>query len=315
MAQTKHQNLIIIGSGPAGLTAGIYAGRARLNPLILQGKKPGGQLMGTTYVNNWPGEINILGPELMLKIQNHAVHTGCELSPESVIKTDLAKKPFTIWTHRGKELTADALIIASGSLPKMLNCPGEAEYWGKGVTSCAVCDAALYQNKNVVIVGGGDSAMEYVFALSKYTDKITVVHILDKLTATYVCQQRILELPTVKIIYSSTVSEIHGSEGHVTGVTITNQKTKEQVNMATDGVFLAIGLIPNSAIVKDQLELDEQGYIKVKNHTHTSIAGVFAAGDVIDPRYRQAISSAGSGCMAALDAERYLNDFSVSHER
>lgn len=311
----KHQNLIIIGSGPAGLTAGIYAGRARLNPLILQGKAPGGQLMGTTYVNNWPGEVSILGPELMMKIQSHALRTGCEFLPESVIKTDLSKRPFTITTHRDKELTADALIIATGSVPKMLNCPGEAEYWGKGVTSCAVCDSALYQDKNVVIVGGGDSAMEYVFALAKYTDKITVVHILDKLTAAPALQQRLHEFPTIKIIYKSTVTEIHGSDGHVTGVTITNQTSHESLELQTDGVFLAIGLNPNSAIVKGQLELDGQGYIKVSNHAQTNIPGVFAAGDVIDSRYRQAISSAGSGCMAALDAERYLCELSIDHDR
>ena len=315
MAQTNHHNLIIIGSGPAGLTAGIYAGRARLNPLIIQGKTPGGQLMGTTYVNNWPGQISILGPELMMKIQNHALQTGCELLPESVIKTDLSKKPFTVLTHRGKELSADALIIATGSVPKMLNCPGEAEYWGKGITSCAVCDSALYQDKKVVIVGGGDSAMEYVFALAKYTEKITVVHILDKLTAAPDLQQRINEFPTVNIIYSSTVTEIHGADGHVTGVTITNQKTHEQLKLQTDGLFLAIGLNPNSAIVKGQLELNGHGYIKVSRMAQTSVSGVFAAGDVIDPRYRQAISSAGSGCMAALDAERYLSELSIGHER
>ena len=314
MANTKHLNLIIIGSGPAGLTAGIYAGRARLNTLILQGKAPGGQLMGTTYVNNWPGEVSILGPELMMKIQNHTLHTGCEFLPESVVKTDFSKKPFTIWTHRGKELSADAVIIATGSVPKMLNCPGEAEYWGKGVTSCAVCDSALYQDKPVVIVGGGDSAMEYVFALAKYTDKITVVHILDKLTAAPDLQNRVSEFPTVKIIYSSTVTEIHGADGHVTGVTIKNQISGTQSNLQTDGVFLAIGLSPNSAIVKGQLELDKQGYIKVSRLTHTSIPGVFAAGDVIDPRYRQAISSAGSGCMAALDAERYLTNLLIGRE-
>ena len=314
MSQMNHRNLIIIGSGPAGLTAGIYAGRAKLNPMVIQGKQPGGQLMGTTYVNNWPGETSILGPELMMKIQNHALQTGCELLPESVIKTDLSKRPFIVTTHRGKEFSADALIIATGSVPKMLNCPGEAEYWGKGVTSCAVCDSALYQDKNVIIVGGGDSAMEYVFALAKYTHKITVVHILDKLTAAPALQQRIAEFPSVNIIYSSTITEIHGSNGHVSGVTLTSKITNEQSELQTDGLFLAIGLNPNSDIVKDQLELDRQGYIKVSHLSQTSIPGVFAAGDVIDPRYRQAISSAGSGCMASLDAEKYLCELSIGQK-
>lgn len=306
MALTKHNTLIIIGSGPAGLTAGIYAARARLNPLIIQGKKPGGQLMGTSYVNNWPGNINILGPDLMTNIQNHAVQAGCELLPETVIKTDLSKKPFTLWTHRGKELTSDALIIATGSVHRSLNCPGEAEYWGKGVTTCAVCDAALYPEKPVVIVGGGDTAMEYMIALSKYTTNITLIHILDHLTASATLQQKLSNYPYVNIIYNSTVTEIKGNDGHVTSVVIMNQITHEQKQLVTDGVFLAIGLNPNTSMVKDQLELDPLGYIKVTDHTHTSIKGVFAAGDVVDPRYRQAITSAGSGCMAALDAERYL---------
>jgi thioredoxin reductase (NADPH) len=308
MAQTKHNSIIIIGSGPAGLTAGIYTARARLNPLVIQGKKPGGQLMGTSYVNNWPGKINILGPDLMMNIQNHAIQAGCELLPESVIKTDLSKTPFTVWTHRGKELTADALIIATGSVPKSLNCPGEAEYWGKGVSTCAVCDAALYPDKNVIIVGGGDTALEYVSALSKYTSKITIVHILDHLTASASLQHRLKEYPHINIIYNTTVSEIHGANGQINSVTVMNQLTQEKTQLLTDGVFLAIGLNPNTSMVKDQLELDSYGYIKVTDHTRTSKPGVFAAGDVVDPRYRQAITSAGSGCMAALDAERYLSE-------
>lgn len=307
MAQTKHHDLIIIGSGPAGLTAGIYASRAKFNPLIIQGKAPGGQLMGTTYVNNWPGETSILGPALMMKIQDHAVQTGCELLPETIVSIDLSRRPFVLVTHRGKELSAHALILATGSVPRKLNCPGEAEYWGKGVTSCAVCDAALYQDKQVVIVGGGDSAMEFVFALAKYTQKITVIHIRESLTAAPILQQRLKDYPYVKYIFSSTVTAIHGDGNHVNGITITNTITKEQVLVPTDGVFLAIGLIPNSEIVKGQLELTAQGYIQVTQMTRTSIPGVFAAGDVIDAKYRQAISSAGSGCMAALDAERYLN--------
>lgn len=311
MAQTKHHDLIIIGSGPAGLTAGIYASRAKLNPLIIQGKSPGGQLMGTTYVNNWPGERSILGPDLMMKIQDHAVQAGCELLPELVVSVDLSKRPFIITTHRGKELSAHALIITTGSVPRKLDCPGEAEYWGKGVTSCAVCDAALYHDKQVFIVGGGDSAMEFIFALAKYTQKITVIHIHETLTAAPILQQRLKDYPFVKIIYSSTVTEIHGDSSHVTGVTITNKISNQQTQIPTDGIFLAIGLIPNSTIVKGQLELTSRGYIKVTHMTRTSVPGVFAAGDVIDACYRQAISAAGSGCMAALDAERYLTELAT----
>lgn len=307
MAQNMHHDLIIIGSGPAGLTAGIYAGRARLKTLIVQGKAPGGQLMGTTYVNNWPGEKSILGPELMMKIQDHAVHAGCDTLPETIVSMDITRRPFILTTHRGKELSANALIIATGSVPRKLNCPGESEYWGKGVTSCAVCDAALYQDKQVVIVGGGDSAMEFVFALAKYTKKITVIHIRETLTAAPVLQQRLKDYSHVKFIFSSTVTTIQGTDNHVTGVMITDLKTNKQSIVPTDGVFLAIGLLPNSSIVKGKLELTEQEYIKVTKTNHTSIPGIFAAGDVIDSDYRQAISSAGSGCMAALEAERYLN--------
>jgi thioredoxin reductase (NADPH) len=302
----KHYNLIIIGSGPAGLTAGVYAARAKLNPLIIQGKAPGGQLMGTAHVNNWPGDESILGPDLMMKIQRHAVSLGCELLAESVVKTDLSKQPLTLWTHREKELTTDALIIATGSVPKRLNCPGESAYWGKGVTTCAVCDSPLYPNKSVVIVGGGDTAMEYVCALSKYTSNITVIHIRDKLTAAPAIQQRIREYEHVRFMYNSTVTEIHGDNKHVTGVTVMNLVTQEQATLQADGVFLAIGLNPNSEIVKGQLELDGLGYIKTYTNSQTTIPGVFAAGDVIDSCYRQAITAAGSGCMAALDAERYL---------
>ncbi len=307
MTLTKHQKLIIIGSGPAGYSAGIYAARARLVPLIMQGKKPGGQLVGTSCVTNWPGEISILGPDLMNKIQDHAVRAGCELLAEVVVKTDFSKRPYVVWTHRGKEFTADVVIIATGSLPRTLDCPGQEEYWGKGVSTCAVCDSALYQGKDVVIVGGGDTAMEHLSALAKYAKGITIVHILDKLTATPELQQRVNEYPGVDVVYRSTVTEIHGANGHVTGVTITNQVTNEKTHLPTSGIFLAIGLTPNTMSVKDQVELDQAGYIKVFNGTtQTSRPGVFAAGDVVDWRYRQAITAAGSGCMAALDAERYL---------
>lgn len=310
MDYQKHNPLIIIGSGPAGLTAGIYAARYKLNPLIVEGKKPGGQLMGTTCVTNWPGELNILGPELMMKIKQHALKSGCLLLSETVSALDLSKKPFSLVTHRNNKFLADSLIIATGSVPRLLNCKGESQYWGKGVTSCAVCDAVFYPDKEVVIVGGGDSAMEYVFALAKYTIKITLVHILDKLTASPILQQRLKDYPFVKIIYESTISEIVGLGEHVTGVVVMNQLTKKLSQLSCEGVFLAIGLKPNTEFVKDQLDLDGRGYIKVVDHTQTSKTGVFAAGDVIDRRYRQAITSAGSGCMAAIDVQKYLSSHS-----
>ena len=305
MSTTKH-SLIIIGSGPAGLTAGIYASRANLKPLIIEGKDPGGQLMGTTYVENWPSEKSILGPKLMMNMKDHAQHFGTEFLADNVTKVDFSKKPFTLWTEQGKELQADAVIIATGAVPNRLNCPGESEYWGKGVTTCAVCDGAFYPDKDIIIVGGGDTAMEDASFMTKFTKKITVVHILDKLTASKPMQKRVLDNPDIKVLYNSTVTEMKGDGKHVSSAIITNQKTGETQELKADGIFIAIGMHPNTEYLKGQIELDKLDYINVTNHTRTSVEGVFAAGDVTDYRYRQAVTSAGSGCMAALDAERYL---------
>jgi len=306
MSDSSIEKLIIIGSGPAGLTAGVYGARAHLNPIIIDGAKPGGQLMGTSFVENWPGEKQIMGPALMMKMREHAKHFGCKFISESVTSVDFTKKPFTITTNKNKTLQAHSVIIATGAESKRLNVPGEQEYWGKGVTTCAVCDGAFYPDKRVIIVGGGDTAMEDASFMTKFTDKITIVHILDKLTASHAMQERVLNNPKITIIYNSTVSSIAGDGSHVTGVTITNQQTGKSEQMATDALFIAIGMNPNTKPFQGQLELDTFGYMKVTNHTRTSVEGVFAAGDVADYRYRQAITSAGSGCMAALDAEKYL---------
>ncbi|TET05820.1 thioredoxin-disulfide reductase [Candidatus Dependentiae bacterium] len=300
------KKLIIVGSGPAGLTAGIYAARANLEPLIIEGNKPGGQLMGTSYVENWPGNERILGPELMTNMRTHAKKMGCVFAAESITKVDFSKHPLTLWTNKNNEYSCDACIIATGASHKKLNVPGEKEYWGKGITVCAICDAAFYKDKEVIVVGGGDTAMEDASFLTKFTTKITIIQLIDKLTASKPMQKRVLENPDIKIIYNSTVTVIHGDKSHITDITIVNQKTKEQQKLKADGLFLAIGLKPNSDPFKDQLDLDKWGYIKLTNHTATSARGVFAAGDVADPQYHQAITSAGSGCMAALDAERYL---------
>ncbi len=302
------RKLIIIGSGPAGLTSAIYAARSNLKSLVIDGDEPGGQLMGTSYVENWPGEKSILGPKLMMNMREHAQHFGTEFLSENVTKVDFSKKPFTLWTNRNKELKAHAIIIANGATPKRLIVPGENEYWGKGVTTCAICDAAFYPDKEVLIVGGGDTAMEDASFMKKFTKKITVVHILDKLTASHAMQEYVINDPDINIIYHSTVTEFHGDGNHVTGVTITNQKTGEKIKKDIDGVFIAIGLTPNTEPFKDHVACDDWGYIKVSNHTNTSVEGIFAAGDVHDYRYRQAITSASAGCMAALDAERYLKD-------
>lgn len=298
--------VVIIGAGPAGLTAAVYAARANLKPLIIEGDLPGGQLMKTTYVENWPGEKSILGPELMGKMRKHAQHFGTEFVPESVVKVDFSTRPFKIWTNKNRELLAHSVIIATGTTPKRLGCPGENDYWGKGVTTCAVCDGAFYFDKEVIVIGGGDTAMEDASFLKKFTKKITVVHIFDKFTASHAMQQRVLNDPDIKIIYNSTVTEFKGDGNHLKSVLITDQKTSIQSEQPMDGAFIAIGLSPNTAYLQGHVAMNEWGFVTVSDQVKTSVEGVFAAGDVHDYKYRQAITSAGAGCMAALEAERYL---------
>ncbi len=300
--------IIIIGAGPAGLTAAIYAARANLSPLVIEGSKPGGQLMGTTAIENWPGTASVMGPELMINMINHAKKFDTEVISGSVNKVDLSTRPFKLTLDTNKEFQAHTIIIASGATPNKLGCPGEDQYWGKGVSTCAVCDGAFYKDQSVVVVGGGDSSMESASFLLRNGNKVTIVHISDKLTASHAMQQRILNQPNVTILYNCTVTEIIGSGAHVTGAVVTNQQTAATTNLATNAVFLAIGLKPNTAIFRGKLDLTPFGHISVHDHVKTSVEGVFAAGDVCDPKYRQAIVSAGFGCIAALEAERYLSD-------
>ena len=297
--------LIIIGSGPAGLTAGIYAARAELKPLIIEGKQPGGQLMGTTVVENWPGEKSIMGPQLMMNMKAHAEHVGCTFASEMVTAVDTTQRPFTITTNKNKYHT-DSIIISTGAIPKRIGCPGVDEHWGKGVTTCAVCDGTFYKNKKVIIVGGGDTAMEDASFMTKFTKDITIVQNLDRLTASAPMQKRVLDNPDITIHYNSTVHEIHGNGTHVTGATMTDQSNGQTKKLEANGSFIAIGLNPNTGIFKGQIKLDDYGYITLTKNTLTSVEGVFACGDVVDYQYRQAITSAGSGCMSALDVERYL---------
>lgn len=300
--------VIIIGAGPAGLTAGIYTARAHLKPLIIEGPKPGGQLMGTSMVENWPGEKSILGPTLMMNMIAHAKHAGCEFLSQAVTQVDFSQKPFRITTNKQRELLSEAVIIATGAQPNTLNCPGEKEYWGKGVTTCAVCDGAFYPDKQVVIIGGGDTAMEDASFMTKFTNKITVIQNKEQLTACTAMQERVLENPAIKIIYNSSVGEFKGNGTHLTHVIVKNNKTGAQDELPADGAFLAIGMRPTTAPFVNQVELDQWGYIKAYDHTKTSVPGIFVAGDVADYRYRQAITSAGVGCMAALDVEHYLKN-------
>lgn len=306
--ESKIHKLVIIGSGPAGLTAGVYAARANLNPIIIDGDEPGGQLIKTSYVENWPGEKSILGPELMMSMRDHAKHFGTEFVSGRVTSVDFTQKPFTVVVGEKMILKSHAVIIATGATPKRLNVPGESEYWGKGVTTCAVCDGAFYPDKNVLVIGGGDTAMEDASFLKKFTKKVTVVHILDKFTASHAMQQRVLNDPDITVIYNSTVTEFKGNGQHVTAAVVTNQVTGEKTTIDVDGAFIAVGLSPNTAPFRDHVACNQWGFIEVSNNVHTSVEGVFAAGDVHDYRYRQAITSAAAGCMAALDAERYLSE-------
>jgi len=298
--------LIIIGSGPAGLTAGIYAGRAQLTPLIFEGQEPGGKLIGTSYIENWPSEKHILGSALMETIREHAELSGCTLSPSTVVRVDLSSQPFTVWTDFDEVYQTESLIIATGSHPRKIGCPGEDTYWGAGVSSCVTCDGAFFKDKKVVVVGGGDSGMEYASALSKYTKNITIVQDLPMLTASAPMQQRILSKPYITVIYNSLISEMRGDGQKLTTIEIFNQKTKEKTILETDGIFLAIGHIPATQIFREQLKMDRFGHLLINDKGQTSVKGIFAAGDAIDGRYRQAIYAAGSGCKVAMEVENYL---------
>jgi len=302
------EKLVILGSGPAGLTAGLYAARANLSPIIIDGEDPGGQLMSTSYIENWPGEVSVTGPDLMKQIREHVSTYSTRFVQESIVHADLSQRPFVLTTSRHRTIKTHALIIATGAQPKKLGCVGESTYWGKGVTSCAVCDGAFYKNLPVIVVGGGDTAMENASFLTNFTKKITIVHILPQLTASHSMQQRVVDNPDIQIIYSSTISAIEGDGRKITQVTITDQNTQQSYVQETRGLFVSIGIIPNTQLFKNQLAMNTYGYLLPQEHTHASIPGVFLAGDAADSRYRQAITSAGTGCAAALDAERYLKE-------
>lgn len=304
--KNKIEDIVIIGSGPAGLTASIYAARANLNPLVIDGNNPGGQLMQTSYVDNWPGNQHILGPELMNIIRKQAESFGTRFVQQEVVSCNFSKKPFQITLADTSMIQTRSVIIATGSSPKRLGCPGEDEYWGKGVTTCAVCDGAFYPDKKVIVIGGGDTAMEDAAFLTKFTNKITIIQISEKLSASYAMQQPVLNNNDIKIIYNSTVTKIEGDGQRATHAQITNSKTGKTTTLPFDGMFIAIGMKPNSNAFADQIERDKWGYLVVHDNVKTSVDGVFAAGDIFDYRYKQAITSAGSGCMAALEAERYL---------
>jgi thioredoxin reductase (NADPH) len=305
----KHK-VVIIGSGPAGYTAGIYSARADMKPVLFAGREPGGQLMLTSEVENWPGEDEgIMGPELMENLRKQAQRFGTDIRQDVVTKVDLSNRPFRIETETGKELFAESVIISTGAVAKWLDIPGEKDFQGKGVSACATCDGFFFRDKKVVVVGAGDSAMEEATFITKFASE---VHILVRkgqsdMKASKIMQEKALNNPKIKFHFYTQPLELVG-DTKLTGVKIKNTETNEESLLETDGFFVAIGHKPNTELFKGQIELDEVGYIvRQPNSTKTSVEGVFACGDVIDHYYRQAITASGTGCMAALDSERWLS--------
>lgn len=306
MSDSKIEDVIIIGSGPAGLTAAIYAARANLNPLMIEGEEVGGQLMTTTEVENYPGfPEGIMGPDLMITTKKQAARFGTRFIAKNVSKVDFSSRPFQIWV--GKDLyKAKAVIISTGASAKYIGLPSEKKLLGRGVSACATCDGAFFKNQQVCVVGGGDTAMEEANFLTRFASQVYVIHRRDTFRASKIMADRVLKNPKVKVIWDSEIIEVLG-ETKVTAIKVKNVKTNDITEMPMDGVFVAIGHKPNTDIFKGQLKMNDVGYLITEGKsTYTSIPGVFAAGDVQDHVYRQAITAAGTGCMAAIDCERWL---------
>ncbi len=309
MTDTRHTRLLIIGSGPAGYTAGIYAARAMLEPVLVQGMEPGGQLTTTTDVENYPGFTEVQGPDLMSRMEAHARAMGTDIITDHIGSLDLSQRPFVAQGESGTTYTADALVLATGARAKWLGLPSEDKFKGFGVSACATCDGFFYRGQEIVVVGGGNTAVEEALFLTNFATKVTLIHRRDELRAEKILIDRLMKNPKIVPLWNHVVEEIVGTDEPlgVTGVRAKHVKTGEITEIPAKGVFIAIGHAPASELVKDQLETHMGGYVKVEpGSTRTSIPGVFAAGDLIDPVYRQAVTSAGMGCMAALDAERWL---------
>ncbi|MCL4189049.1 MAG: thioredoxin-disulfide reductase [Rhodobacteraceae bacterium] len=309
MAETRHSRVLIIGSGPAGYTAAVYAARAMLAPVLIQGIQPGGQLTITTEVENWPGDTQVIGPELMQRMEGHARAMGTEIISDIITRLDLSDRPFRAEGDSGTVYTADALILATGAQARWLGLPSEERFKGFGVSACATCDGFFYRGREVVVTGGGNSAVEEALFLTNFATKVTLIHRRDSLRAEKIMQERLFRNPKIEVIWNHTVQEILGADEPmgVTGVRIRDVGTGAERVVPCAGFFVAIGHTPASELVKGQIEMHHGGYVAVKpGTTETSVPGVFAAGDLTDHVYRQAVTSAGMGCMAALDAERWL---------
>ena len=306
----KHAKLVVLGSGPAGYTAAIYAARAMLKPVVIQGTQPGGQMTITTDVENYPGFAEVIqGPWLMEQMQAQAAHVGTEFIMDQVARVDLSRRPFRLEGDSGDVYTCDALVIATGAQARWLGLPSEETFKGHGVSACATCDGFFYKGKQVAVFGGGNTAVEEALFLTNFASKVTVVHRRDEFRAERILQERLFAHPKIEVIWDSVLQEVTGSEApkSVTGVSVKNVKTGKVTHLPVDGVFVAIGHAPATELFKGQLEMKDSGYlVTAPDSTRTSIPGVFAAGDVKDDIFRQAVTAAGMGCMAALEAVRFL---------
>jgi thioredoxin reductase (NADPH) len=300
-------DVVIIGSGPAGYTAGIYASRAKLKTLIISGSLPGGQLMTTSEVENYPGFPNgIFGPELMMNMRQQAERFGTTIVDDEVVKVDFKQRPFTVRSH-SELYRAESVLICTGATPRKLGIPTEQQFAGRGVSYCATCDGPFFKGEDIAVVGGGDTAIEEATFLTKFGKSVKIVHRRDSLRASKILQEKAFENPKIKFLWNSVVSNIKGNK-KITGLTVKDINSEKEESYSVGGLFVAIGHEPNTSIFRGQLEMDDKGYLILKNQTRTSVEGVFAAGDVHDFRYRQAVTAAGFGCMAALDVEKWIAD-------
>ena len=309
MSETRHSKVLIIGSGPAGYTAAVYAARAMLEPVLVQGLEPGGQLTTTTDVENWPGDTEVQGPDLMVRMEAHARAVGCEILGDIITSVDFDKRPFVAHSDSGTVYSADSLILATGARAKWLGLPSEEKFKGFGVSACATCDGFFYRGKEIVVIGGGNTAVEEALFLTNFASKVTLIHRRDELRAEKILQDRLFRNPKIEPLWFHQLEEVVGDEmpKGVTGVKVRHVETGEITEIPCAGVFVSIGHAPANDLVKDVLETHMGGYVVTRpDSTETSIPGVFAAGDLTDHVYRQAVTSAGMGCMAALEAERWL---------